>query len=188
MLKLYKLRLSAVMAVMFTLYSITAAASEYTSSDEFPADVITALVPFATYGLVRYKKEDRKGESQFLRSTGVTLFVNSALRLGFNQTSWGERPNGSPYGFPSGHASFMVSNAAFLQDRYGWQYGLPAYLLSGYVSWVRVDTGHHRWRDIVAGAAVGYTVSKLYVTPQDAPNITPIIGPDSVGLRWERSF
>jgi membrane-associated phospholipid phosphatase len=183
----YKLQLSALVASTLCLYSITAAANEYISSEEFPADVVTAIVPLGTLAIAHYD-DDGKGEGQFLRSTGASLVVNSLLRLGFNETSWGERPNGSPYGFPSGHAAFMTSSAAFLQDRYGWKLGLPAYALVGYVSWVRVDTGHHRWRDVIAGVALSYSISKLFVTPQNAPNITPVIGPKYLGLRWERSF
>ena len=85
-------------------------------------------------------------------------------------------------------ASLVVSGAAFLQDRYGWKYGLPAYALSGYVAWLRVDTGHHRWRDVIGGAALAYGVSKLFVTPQNATHIAPVIGPEFIGLRWGRSY
>ncbi len=183
-----KLNLSVTMAVLLSLSSVPAAAdNDYLRSEELPADVITAIVPIATFWIA-HNKDDGKGEGQYLRSTGASLVVNSLLRLGFNQTRWGERPNGSPYGFPSGHTAFMTSSAAFLQDRYGWKYGVPAYALTAYVAWVRVDTGHHRWRDVIAGAAVSWSVSKLFVTPHDAPNITPVIGPQYVGLRWERSF
>ena len=114
--------------------------------------------------------------------------LNNSLRLAFNETSWGERPNGSPYGFPSGHIGFATSSAAYLQDRYGWEYGLPAYAVVGYIAHVRVDTGHHRWRDVFAAVGVSMGVSKLFVTPEKATYIAPIIGPDFLGLRWERSF
>ncbi|MFA5939871.1 MAG: phosphatase PAP2 family protein [Sinimarinibacterium sp.] len=156
-------------------------------ADETPADIATGILPLVTYGIT-WAKDDDEGGYQFLRSAGVSLVLNSALRLAFNETDWGERPNGSPYGFPSGHTAFVVSSAAFLQDRYGWKYGLPAYLVVGYVSWVRVDTDHHRWRDVIAGAALSYGVSKLFVTPQNATHIAPIVGPEWFGLRIERSF
>ncbi len=183
-MRFIRLYFCAVMTIMFCLHSGSAAAIE----DELPADIITGLVPFGTYALARYKKEDRKGESQYLRSLGVALVLNSSLRYSLKNTEWSTRPNGSPYGFPSGHASFMTSSAAYLQTRYGWKYGLPAYALTGYVSWVRVDTDHHRWRDVLAGAALSFGVNQLFVTPQDAPQIVPVIGPDSLGLRWQRSF
>jgi membrane-associated phospholipid phosphatase len=156
-------------------------------SEESSADIVTLLIPLGTYAIAN-SKDDDEGKSQFLRSTGMSLVLNSAARLAFNETSWGERPNGKEYGFPSGHTAFVVSSAAFLQDRYGWQYGVPAYLLSGYVAYVRVDTEHHRWRDIIAGAALSYGVSKLYVTPQHATQIAPVVGPDYLGMSWKRSW
>ena len=154
---------------------------------ELPADIVTGLMPLVTYGIAHYK-DDGEGEGQFLRSTAASLLLNTSLRVALNETSWGTRPNGSPYGFPSGHAAFMGSSAAFLQDRFGWKFGVPAYALTAYVSYVRVDTDHHKWRDVIAGVALSYGVSKLFVTPQGATHLAPMIGPDWLGLRWERSF
>lgn len=175
--------LPAALAILLCLHSATAAAI----TRELPADIATGLLPLAAYSIA-YFKDDDEGENQFLRSTAVSLVVNTTLRLAFNQTHYGERPNGSPYGFPSGHTAFVTSSAAFLQDRYGWKYGLPAYAIVGYVAWVRVDTGHHRWRDVVAGGVLSYGISKLFVTPRNATHIAPVIGPDFLGMRWERSF
>lgn len=190
MRKVYRLNLSALIAATFSLYSITAAAAttDGYGDKELSADIITVFVPFATYGIAHYRKEDEKGESQYLRSIGVSLALNSVLRYGLKDTDWSTRPNGRPYGFPSGHAAFMTSSAAFLQDRYGWKYGVPAYVLTGYVAWVRVDTDHHRWRDVIAGAALSYSVSKFFVSPYEATHLVPVIGPDSLGLRLEHSF
>jgi membrane-associated phospholipid phosphatase len=171
------------MMALLCLHSVTASAAP----EELPADILTGLLPLTSYAIAHFNDDD-EGERQFLRSTAVSLVVNTSFRVAFNDTSWGERPNGSPYGFPSGHAGFVTSSAAFLQDRYGWKYGLPAYAVVGYVSYVRVDTGHHRWRDVAAGAAVSYGISKLFVTPRNATHIAPVIGPDFLGLRWERSF
>ena len=171
------------MVALLCLHSGTAAAG----SKELPADIVTGLLPLTSYAISHFK-DDSEGGKQLLRSTAVSLVVNTTLRVAFNETSWGERPNGSPYGFPSGHTAFVTSSAAFLQDRYGWKYGLPAYALVGYVSYVRVDTDHHRWRDVAAGAVLSFGISKLFVTPQDATHLAPIVGPDFLGLRWERSF
>ena len=171
------------MAALLWLYSATASAG----AEQLSGDILTGVLPLTTY-VIAHSKDDDEGKRQFLRSTGVSLLVNTSLRVAFNNTSWGERPNGSPYGFPSGHAGFVTSSAAFLQDRYGWKYGLPAYALVGYVSYVRVDTGQHRWRDVIAGVGVSYGISKLFVTPWNATHIAPVIGPEFIGLRIERSF
>lgn len=174
--------LSAAVAAMLCLQCGSAAAA-----DELPGDIATGLLPLTTYAIIHLKDDDA-GEGQFLRSVAASLVVNTTLRVAFNQTDLGERPNGSPYGFPSGHAAFVTSSAAFLQDRYGWTYGLPAYAVVAYVAWVRVDTDHHRWRDVIAGAGISYGISKLFVTPESATHLAPVIGPDFLGMRWERSF
>ena len=80
-------RLQAAVALL-CLHSLAAAASE-----QLPADIVTVLLPLTSYGIARYKG-DVEGSKQFLRSTGASLVVNSSLRLAFNGTSWGERPNG----------------------------------------------------------------------------------------------
>lgn len=178
--------LGAALAILLVLHAAPVAAGDQ-SNEELSGDIVTGSLVLGSYGITLLKDDDEGGR-QFLRSTGVSLFVNTALRGAFNGTSWGKRPNGHDYAFPSGHTAFIMSSAQFLMDRYGWKYGLPAYAAVGYVSWVRVDTNHHHWRDIIAGAAVSYGISKLFVTPLDAMHIAPVIGPDWLGLRWERSF
>ena len=154
---------------------------------ELPGDIVTGVLPLTALAITRYKDDD-EGTKQLLRATGASLVVISSLRLAFNQTDWGERPNGSPYGFPSGHVGFLTPTATFLQDRYGWKYGLPAYAATAYVGWVRVDTDHHRWRDVIAAGVVSWGVSRLFVTPHNATHIAPVVGPDWLGMRIERSF
>lgn len=180
---MFRLRFAALLALLLCLPAGPAAAV----SEELPADVVTAVLPLSTFAIAWFK-DDVEGQKQFLRSNAVSLLLNTTLRVAFNETSWGERPNDSPYGFPSGHVAFVTTSAAFLQDRYGWKYGLPAYLVVGYVAYVRVDTDHHRWRDVIAGAALSWGVSKLFVTPEHATHLAPVIGPDFIGIRWERSF
>jgi len=35
---------------------------------------------------------------------------------------------------------------------------------------------------------VAYSVALLTVTPENASYLAPVIGPDFLGLRWQRSF
>lgn len=150
-------------------------------------DILTAVVPLTGLA-VAYFTDDTEGQKQWLRNTAVSQVLTSALRLGFNETSLGERPNGHPYGFPSGHQAFITSGAAFLGERYGWKWGTPAYMASAYVAYVRVDEDHHHWRDVIASGALAYGVALLTVTPENATYLAPIIGPEFLGLRWQRSF
>jgi hypothetical protein len=149
--------------------------------------VVMAALPVSAFAIA-YFKDDVEGEKQWLRNTLASQLLTSIARLGFNYTSWGERPNGNGYGFPSGHVAFAASGASFLEERYGWKYGVPAWMLTGYVAYVRVDNGDHRWRDVVAASALCFGVAKLFVTPENATHLAPVIGPDFLGLRWERSW
>lgn len=155
--------------------------------DILAADILTAVVPITGLA-VAYFSDDTEGQKQWLRNTGVNQVLTSGLRLGFNETSLGERPNGHSYGFPSGHVAFVMSGATFLGQRYGWKWGVPAYLASAYVAYVRVDEDKHHWRDVIASASLAYGVALLTVTPEHATHLAPVIGPDFLGLRWQRSF
>jgi membrane-associated phospholipid phosphatase len=150
-------------------------------------DILTAVVPLTGLA-VAYFTDDIEGQKQWLRNTGVNQVLTTSLRVGFNETSLGERPNGPPYGFPSGHQAFITSGAAFLGERYGWKWGTPAYMAAAYVAYVRVEEDKHHWRDVRASGALAYGVALLTVTPENATYLAPVIGPDFLGLRWQRSF
>ena len=55
----------------------------------------------------------------------------------------------------SGHATIAFSSAAFIQRRYGWKGGVPAYLVASYTGWLRLETDDHDVADVVGGAAIG---------------------------------
>ncbi len=175
------------MAAALGLSATTATAGDDYGTKDLSVDVITAAVPLTGLA-VAYFTGDTEGQKQWLRNTGVNQVLTSALRLGFNETSWGERPNGHEYGFPSGHVAFVMSGATFLGERYGWKWGTPAYMAAAYVAYVRVDDDHHHWRDVIASGALAYGVAMLTVTPENATYLAPVIGPDFLGLRWQRSF
>jgi membrane-associated phospholipid phosphatase len=155
--------------------------------DKTAGDILQFAIPAAALS-VAWLKGDDDGEAEWLRNTTASFVATQVAKLAFNSTSLGERPNGGRGAFPSGHTAFAASGAAFLTERYGWQYGLGAWALTGYVAYTRVDEREHRWRDVAAGAALSYGISKLFVTPEAATHLAPIIGPHFIGLRWERSW
>lgn len=176
-------RFSAAIFLMCSLFSGNALA---VTGSELSGDIVTGLVPLGAL-TIAYFKDDTEGEKQWWRNTLASQLLNTVARVAFN-SRYGERPNGGEYGFPSGHVSFVVSGAAFLQERYGWKYGVPAYLLAGYVASERVRDDKHHWRDVIAASALSYGVAQLFVTPENAMHLAPVIGPDFIGLRWQRSF
>ena len=177
-------RLVAVATMTLGLLAVTNVAR---GADDISGHVVMSVIPVTAFAIA-YFRDDVEGEKQWLRNLLANQLLTSAARLGFNYTSWGRRPNGDGYGFPSGHVAFAASGASFLEERYGWKYGVPAWLLTGYVAYVRVDNRDHRVRDVVASSILGYGVAKLFVTPENATHLAPVIGPDYLGLRWERSW
>jgi membrane-associated phospholipid phosphatase len=169
------------------LNATSAIAGQDYGTDELVSDVLTGVVPLTGLAVAVFTG-DTEGQKQWLRNTGVNQVLTSALRLGFNETYLGKRPNGSGYGFPSGHEAFVMSGATFLGQRYGWKWGVPAYLAAAYVARVRVVNNHHHVQDVVASAALAYGVALLTITSEHATHLAPVIGPHFLGLRWQRSF
>lgn len=66
--------------------------------------------------------------------------------------------------FPSEHAAVAFAPAEFLRERYGWQYGLPAYAAAGFVGWSRVNADKHHWYDVAASAGISLFYNELITT------------------------
>ena len=182
-------RMTAVLAAFVALSLPPPPAAAVESWEVTATDVLTGVVPLGAFWLT-HAKDDRAGRDQYLWSMGTTLVVVTSARLLFNDHEWGERPNGHPYGFPSGHLAFFGAGAAFLQDRYGWRWGLPAWAAAGWTAYVRVEDDHHRWRDVIVASAVAIGVSQYFVSPYPDLTVKPLfgIGEDSAGLELEYRF
>ena len=123
-------------------------------------DVLQWLIP-ATGFAATYVHDDAEGRWQFLPSMAVSLGITSGLKEIVHE----QRPNGGQHSFPSGHTSSAFQGAAFLQRRYGWKWGIPAYAATTYTGWSRVELKAHYPRDVFAGAAIGILSSYAFTTP-----------------------
>lgn len=141
-------------------------------------DVILALLP-ATAGVSTLLLRDYEGTAQLVKSTALAL--GSTLLL--KQTVDEERPTGGDQSFPSGHASISFSSAEFIRKRYGWDFGLPAYLAASFVGFSRVESEQHYFHDVLAGAAIGIGSSYLFTAPSDSLSVSGEAGAGYVGLR-----
>lgn len=157
--------------------------------DKALGDVFQMLPAVAALGMTLYK-HDTEGRGQLLPSLVITATLTEAIKRGFNHTSWGERPNGGPYSFPSGHVSWACAGAAFLQTRYGSEYGVPAYAMAAYAAWSRVEHDKHHWRDVIAGCALGYGVNSVFSTPyvRGQVSVGPMLSPGVQGLQLSYSW
>lgn len=124
------------------------------------ADVGRAGLVAAAFGGAALQ-EDWNGVLQAAYSVGGTAAATYGLKEAFPEN----RPNGrGDDSFPSGHASISFASAAFIHQRYGWQYGLPAYVVATTVGIARVESDHHHWYDVVAGAALGTAAGFVFST------------------------
>ena len=127
-------------------------------------DYVQHIPAAASLALIIANK-DKKGFWQFAKSYGTTLGLTYALKYAINKP----RPDGATDGhaFPSGHTAVCFSGASFVQRRYGWKYGVPAYLVAGYVAYSRLEglnDRHDGW-DILGGVVVGVGSTYLFTTP-----------------------
>lgn len=146
------------------------------------ADILALALPASAY-LLTYLRQDNPGAWELTRSLGLAGLSTLALNSVINKDS----PNGSSSdAFPSGHAAIAFSSAAFIQKRYGWRSGIPAYVVASYVGWLRVETRDHDNADVLGGAAVGIISSYLMTSAFD-DNVRAAAWLDgkSAGLQFE---
>ena len=122
-------------------------------------DVLQWLIP-ATGFAATYAYDDSEGRWQFIPSVLTALTVTSVLKPVVDE----RRPNGGHNSFPSGHTSSAFQGAAFLQQRYGWEWGIPAYAAAVYTGWSRVELHAHYPHDVYASAAIGILSSYIFTT------------------------
>lgn len=94
------------------------------------------------------------------------LSITSATTLGMKLIRNNDTPNGKPLAWPSGHTSSSFTVAAVLDEMYGPQVGVPAYIGAGLVGYRMMDSGDHWASDVVFGAVLGYIVGH-HVASQD---------------------
>ena len=123
---------------------------------------VTMFVPSVAGAVVAIVEKDYEGMWQLVGSGATSIAAAYALKYTISK----ERPDGSDtHSFPSNHAGVAFAGATFLQQRYGWKYALPAYLVGAYTAWGRVYARRHDAWDVLAGAAIGTGCAMLFTTP-----------------------
>jgi membrane-associated phospholipid phosphatase len=150
---------------------------------ETAGDVGLVALPAAAAAMTVLNK-DWEGTRQLGKVLLSTAAVTGGLKLAVNEKA----PNGDDHAFPSGHTSIAFAGASFLQRRYGWGYGAPAYLAAAFVGYSRVETDHHRFHDVLAGAAIGIVSNVIFTTPYGDVSAAPILGHRSIGAVFRVSF
>lgn len=167
---LFSIRIYFLIGFIFSVTTLTA------QVDESPREIRTEKAIQDTGDIIQlglpiiavfatFLEDDRQGTWQFVKSFGFNLGITYALKYAINKP----RPDGATdgYAFPSGHTSVAFQSASFIQRRYGWKYGIPVYVLAGFVAYSRIEglnDRHDGW-DVLGGIITGIGSSYLFTTP-----------------------
>lgn len=150
-------------------------------------DVGAILLPVAGLTAILINK-DWQGLKQGVFAGATTLGVTYALKYIVKK----DRPDHSDrHSFPSMHTSVSFTAASFIQRRYGWKWGIPAYVVSSYVGWSRVYGKKHDWWDVAAGAAIGIGSSYIFTRPfakKHNLTLSPVAGDGHCGFYASMQF
>ncbi|MGB5371323.1 MAG: phosphatase PAP2 family protein, partial [Flavobacteriaceae bacterium] len=134
-------------------------------------DILQFALPVSA-GVISLIKKDYDGTKKLALSYGTTLAFTYTLKYTVHK----QRPEGRYRfdSFPSGHTASAFSGASFIQRRYGWKYGWPAYFLACIVGVSRMEgpDGYHDIIDVVAGAAIGIGSTYIFTKPYSQKKIT----------------
>jgi membrane-associated phospholipid phosphatase len=126
------------------------AAVEVAAAAPAPLTIAVAL-PAGAAAETAAEPPGRPAELRLALDTAIVTAVTvEALKRTFKD----ERPVGSGYAFPSGHATTSLALARVASEyhpRYKWLW----YAIAARVAWSRVKVRAHDWDDVLAGAALG---------------------------------
>lgn len=146
---------------LFLFLSLNTSIFAQKQAIETSGDILYYATPVVCLATTLLKK-DYQGTKQLVFSAVTAVGVSYILKQSIRK----ERPDGSDHhAFPSGHTTVTFEGASFLQRRYGWKYGIPAYLLSSYVAWGRTYCKKHDWWDVICGAAIGVGSTYIFTKP-----------------------
>jgi membrane-associated phospholipid phosphatase len=134
----------------------SAATAEAGGMEQAGTAVAIALPVMA--GGFALSKDDWTGVAQLTLDTVATVGTAYALK---HMVPEGRPDHSDKQSFPSDTAALAFAPAQFVWDRYGWEYGVPAYLAAGFVGYSRIDAKKHHWYDVAASAGIAFTFSKL---------------------------
>ena len=146
----------AIFAALFTSSELSAKKSGFrTYGDVFQIVIpVSALVTSLAY-------EDYEGVWQLTKSFATAMAINGVLKLAVRR----KRPTGNgKHSFPSGHTTSAFAGAAYLGQRYGLAYGVPAYGAAAAVGYSRIHAKAHRWDEVIVGGMIGVATNMYFTT------------------------
>lgn len=177
----------AICLLSFSSQAQTLEVSDSRKAVRTSGDVGAVLLPVAGLTAILIEKDWqglKQGIFAGVTSVGVTFLLKEVVKK--------ERPDHSDkHSFPSMHSAVSFTAASFIQRRYGWKWGIPAYAVSTYVAWSRVYGKKHDGWDVLAGAAIGVGSSYIFTRPfakKHQLTISPVAGEGHYGIYTSMYF
>ena len=128
---------------------------------------IAIAMPLIAGGITAYK-HDWQGSAQLVVSTALTVGTVYGLKHLVKECRPFAKPC-TPHGanwdsFPSETSALASAPAGFLWRRYGWEYGVPAFVASTFVGYSRVDAKKHHWWDTATSTGIAIIYNRLVTT------------------------
>ena len=124
------------------IYLLPTAAKAEESNLKTTGDILAVALPLVAFGGTFYY-DDPEGRSQFLKSIITSTTTVWLMKEAISKVRPGDWDELEGKSYPSGHAQAVFSGASFIYTRYGWKWGVPAYLLAGLGAYSRVDAQAH---------------------------------------------
>lgn len=127
-------------------------------------DDIYKVIPGTAYATSLLAK-DYRGFVLMAVHNGISSGVMSNLKSAIGQRRPGDQDDTS---YPSGHTNTAFLGAAFIQQRYGSRWGIPAYISAAIVGWSRIYGNKHYMNDVISGASIAMISAWAIVPPYDS--------------------
>jgi hypothetical protein len=151
-------------------------------------NILLVALPVTAVGVSLAHDGDWKGIGQFALAAGLTVGAAYALRA----TVRIQRPDHSDFNsFSPPDVALADSSASYLWQRYGWQYGVPAYVARAVVSYALSDAKKNHWYDTLASSALAFGFNYALVTryhPNRSYNVSVDPEPGGASVHLTMNF
>jgi membrane-associated phospholipid phosphatase len=155
------------------------------SNLEKSGDIMHLLLPATAFAASLVIEDNYQGSWQLIKSGVVSRVAVEGLKFAVDK----DRPDDSgDDSFPSGHTADSFASATFIQQRYGWQWGIPAYIGATFVGYSRVQSDKHFVEDVLAGAVIGILSGLYFTEPYSGITISPTANSGHYGVNFSGSF
>ncbi|HEY0105202.1 MAG TPA: phosphatase PAP2 family protein [Rhizomicrobium sp.] len=149
------------LTLAFAMAAGLAAGPAAASSLEGIGTDVAIAMPVLAAGIAYGHDQDWTGVGQL----GLDTVATVGLAYGLKHVIHEQRPDHSDFqSMPSDTAALAFAPAAFLWDRYGWEWGVPAYAAAAFVGYSRVDAKKHHWYDVAASAGIAWGFGQIFTS------------------------